>query len=121
MKIDYIVPNMGDNTITVIGCLEQDDWDYGLESNEFEALRSENIGELSHSYGGVRYYPKQGSSIKSITVQINLINSNQFIIHYEFAFVDDFLQIPSKHMQYAIKATIKKMFNTGLRRVIDDI
>lgn len=117
MKIDYIVPHMGNHTITVIGHLTQDDWDYGLESNKFEALRSENIGELSQSYGVVRYYPKHGSMVKSITVQIDLIKLNHFAICYEFAIIDDFLQIPDSELQYAIKATIKKMFNANIKQI----
>lgn len=117
MKIDYIVPHMGNHTITVIGHLTQDDWDYGLESNKFEALRSENIGELFQSYGVVRYYPKHGSMVKSITVQIDLIKLNHFTICYEFAIIDDFLQIPDSELQYAIKATIKKMFNANIKQI----
>lgn len=117
MKIDYIVPHMGNHTITVIGHLTQDDWDYGLESNKFEALKSENIGELSQSYGVVRYYPEHSSMIKSITVQIDLIKLNRFAICYEFAIIDDFLQIPDSELQYAIKATIKKMFNANIKQI----
>ena len=115
MKIDYIVPHMGNHTITIIGHLTQDDWGYGLENNKFEALRSENIGELSQSYGVVRYYPKHGSMVKNITVQIDLIKLNHFAICYEFAIIDDFLQIPDSELQYAIKATIKKMFNANIK------
>ena len=117
MKIDYIVPHMGNHTITIIGHLTKDDWDYGLESNKFEALRSENIGKLSQSYGVVRYYPKHGSMIKNIIVQIDLINLNHFAICYEFAIIDDFLQIPDSELQYAIKATIKKMFNANIKQI----
>ena len=117
MKIDYIIPHMGNHTIMVTGHLTKDDWDYGLESNKFEALRSENIGELSQSYGVVRYYPKQGSMVKNITVQIDLINLNHFAICYEFAIIDDFLQIPDSELQYAIKATIKKMFNANIKQI----
>lgn len=117
MKIDYIVPHIDDRVITIIGHLERGDWDYGLESNKFEALKSENIGELSQSYGVVRYYPKHGSMVKSITVQIDLINLNHFAICYEFAIIDDFLQIPDGELQYAIKATIKKMFNANIKQI----
>lgn len=117
MKIEYIVPHMGNHTITVIGHLTQDDWYYGLESNKFEALKSENIGELSQSYGVVRYYPKYGSMVKSITVQIDLIKLNHFAVCYEFAIIDDFLQIPDSELQYAIKATIKKMFNANIKQI----
>lgn len=117
MKIEYIVPHMGNHTITVIGHLTKDDWDYGLESNKFEALRSESIGKLSQSYGVVRYYPKHGSMVKSITVQIDLIKLNHFAICYEFAIIDNFLQIPDSELQYAIKATIKKMFNANIKQI----
>lgn len=117
MKIDCIVPHINNHTITVIGYLTEDDWDYGLESNKFEALKSENIGELSKSYGVVRYYPKHGSMVKSITVQIDLIKLNRFAICYEFAIIDDFLQIPDSELQYAIKATIKKMFNANIKQI----
>ena len=117
MKIDYIVPHMGNHTITIVGHLTKDDWDYGLESNKFEALKSENIGELSQSYGVVRYYPEHGSMVKYITVQIDLINLNHFAICYEFAIIDDFLQIPDSELQYAIKATIKKMFNANIKQI----
>lgn len=116
MKIEYIVPHMGNHTITVIGHLTQDDWDYGLESNKFEALRSESL-ELSQSYGVVRYCPKHGSMLKSITVQIDLINLNHFAIYYEFAIIDNFLQIPDSELQCAIKATIKKMFNANIKQI----
>lgn len=117
MKIEHIIPHMGNHTITVIGHLTKDDWDYSLESNKFEALKSENIGELSQSYGVVRYYPKHGSMLKSITVQVDLINLNRFAICYEFAAINDFLQIPSSELQYAIKATIKKMFNANIKQI----
>lgn len=116
MKIEYIVPHMGNHTITVIGHLTKDDWDYGLESNKFEALRSESL-ELSQSYGVVRYCPKHGSMLKSITVQIDLINLNHFAIYYEFAIIDNFLQIPDSELQCAIKATIKKMFNANIKQI----
>lgn len=116
MKIEYIVPHMGNHTITVIGHLTKDDWDYGLESNKFEALRSESL-ELSQSYGVVRYYPEHGSMLKSITVQVDLIKLNHFAICYEFAIIDDFLQIPDSELQCAIKATIKKMFNANIKQI----
>ena len=106
MKIDCIVPHMDDHIITIIGRLERDDWEYNPTCNEFETLKSENIHELSRTFGVVRYYLKRGSSAKSIAVQIN---SNSFVIRYGFAFSDDFLQIPSYEMRDAIKTTIKKM------------
>ena len=117
MKIEHIIPHMGNHTITVTGHLTKDDWDYSLESNKFEALRSESIGELSQSYGVVRYYPEHGSMLKSITVQVDLIKLNQFAICYEFTVIDNFLQIPAKDVQYAIKATIKKMFNANIKQI----
>ena len=106
MKIDYIVPHMDDHIITIIGRLERDDWSYNPIRNEFETLKSENIYKLSRTFGVVRYYPKYGSPVESIGVQIN---SNSFVIRYKFALVDDFLQIPSYEMRDAIKVTIKKM------------
>jgi hypothetical protein len=114
MRIDRIVPHMGNHTIAVIGHLTKDDWDYGLESNTFETLKSENIGELSRTFGVVRYYPKSDSPIRSISVQIN---SNSFVICYEFNLVDDFLQLPSSYeMHDAIKMTIKKMLAASIRK-----
>jgi hypothetical protein len=110
MKIDCIVPHMDDHIITIIGRLERDDWSYNPTRNEFETLKSENISELSRTFGVVRYYQKRGSLVKSISVQIN---SNSFVIRYEFAFVDDFMQIPSYEMRDAIKATIKKMLEVS--------
>lgn len=110
MKIDCIVPHMDDRIITIIGRLERGDWDYNPTCNVFETLKSENIYELSRTFGVVRYYLKRGNLVKSISVQIN---SNSFVIRYEFAFVDDFLQIPSYEMRDAIKATIKKMLGAS--------
>lgn len=110
MKIDCIVPHMDDHIITIIGRLERGDWEYNPTCNEFETLKSENIYELSRTFGVVRYYLKRGSLVKSISVQIN---SNSFVIHYKFTFVDDFMQIPSYEMRDAIKATIKKMLEAN--------
>lgn len=110
MKIDCIVPHMDDHIITIIGRLERGDWDYNPTCNVFETLKSENIYKLSRTFGVVRYYLKRGNLVKSISVQIN---SNSFVIRYKFAFVDDFLQIPSYEMRDAIKATIKKMLGAS--------
>ena len=110
MRIDCIVPHMDDHTITIIGRLERGDWDYTPTCNEFETLKSENISELSRTFGVVRYYLKRGNLVKSISVQIN---SNSFVIRYKFTFVDDFMQIPSYEMRNAIKATIKKMLGAS--------
>ena len=110
MKIDCIVPHMDDHIITIIGRLELGDWEYNPTCNEFETLKSENICELSRTFGVVRYYLKRGSLVKSISVQIN---SNSFVIRYKFTFVDDFMQIPSYEMRDAIKATIKKMLEAN--------
>lgn len=106
MKIDCIVPHIDDRVITIIGRLERSDWEYNPTCNTFETLKSENIYKLSRTFGIVRYYPKSSRPIRSISVQIN---SNSFVIRYEFNLVDDFLQIPSYEMRDAIKATIKKM------------
>lgn len=110
MRIDYIVPHMDDHVITIIGRLERGDWEYTPTCNTFETLKSENIYKLSRTFGVVRYYPKNSRPIRSISIQIN---SNSFVIHYEFAFVDDFMQIPSYEMRDAIKATIKKMLGAS--------
>jgi hypothetical protein len=101
---------MDDHIITIIGRLERDDWDYNPTRNIFETLKSENIYKLSRTFGIVRYYLKRDNLVKSISVQIN---SNSFVIHYEFNLVDDFLQIPSYEMRDAIKATIKKMLEAS--------
>ena len=110
MKIDCIVPHMDDRIITIIGRLERGDWEYNPTCNIFETLKSENIYKLSRTFGVVRYHLKRGSLVKNIGVQIN---SNSFVIRYEFAFVDDFMQIPSYEMRDAIKATIKKMLEAS--------
>ena len=110
MRIDCIVPHMDDHIITIIGRLERDDWEYNPTYNEFETLKSENIYELSRTFGVVRYYLKRDNLVKSISVQIN---SNSFVIRYKFTFVDDFMQIPSYEMRDAIKATIKKMLEAN--------
>ena len=113
MRIDYIVPDMGNHSIRVVGYLDLDDWTYE-EDNPFETLESENRSELSRRYGKVRYYPKSSllyyskhsDSIKYIDI---LINYNIFIINYKFASTDDAVQILSSHIRDIIKATIKKM------------
>ena len=110
MKIDCIVPHIDDRVITIIERLERGDWDYNLACNTFEDLKSETICKLSRTFGSVKYYPKSSRPISSIAVQIN---SNSFVIRYEFAFVDDFLQMPSYEMRDAIKATIKKMLEAS--------
>ena len=101
---------MDDHIITIIGRLERGDWEYNPTCNKFETLKSENISKLSRTFGVVRYYPKSSRPIRSISVQIN---SNSFVIRYEFNLVDDFLQIPSYEMRDAIKATIKKMLEAS--------
>jgi len=58
MRIDCIVPHMDNHVITIIGRLERGEWEYNPICNTFETLKSENIGELSRTFGVVRYYPK---------------------------------------------------------------
>ena len=114
MKIDRIVPHMDNRVVTIIGRLGRSEWEYNPICNTFETLKSENIGELSRTFGVVRYYPKSDSPIRSISVQIN---SNSFVIHCEFNLVDDFLQLPSSYeMRDAIKTTIKKMLAASIRK-----
>lgn len=111
MRIDCIVPYIDDRVITIIGRLERGDWEYPPTCNTFETLKSENIYKLSRTFGIVRYYPKSSRPIRSISVQIN---SNSFVIRYEFNLIDDFLQIPSYEMRDAIKTTIKKMLKASV-------
>ena len=114
MRIDCIVPHMDDRVVTIIGRLERGEWEYTPTCNTFETLKSENIGELSRTFGVVRYYPKSNSPIRNISVQIN---SNSFVIRYKFTFTDDFLQIPSSYeIRDAIKMTIKKMLAASIRK-----
>lgn len=119
MKIDYIVPDMGNHAVRIIGYLDnRDDWSYEETYNPFDALQSENRSELSCRGGKIRYYPKSsllyyskhGDSIKYIDI---LINYNIFIINYKFASTDDAVQIPSNHIRDIIKATIKKMLGAS--------
>ena len=114
MRINCIVPHIDDRVVTIIGRLERGDWEYTPTCNTFETLKSENIGELSRTFGVVRYYPKSSCPIENIAVQIN---SNSFVIRYKFTSVDDFLQIPSSYeIRDAIKMTINKMLAASIRK-----